>query len=193
MVGAHLIPVVPFLFFFFFYCFQCRIQMATTWFWPRPRGALLQEETGASLVLWGPVLTRSLVNILSCFTRLQVKSQIVMCPTPGEETSSPQAHVSFCSTASCWNPWDTAFPAELSWPSLWGKKTPGNMDRSFCPKQCCWTLYIYSMCCPILLVLWSSWGYVPCLNLQTRARDRVWDRNINKSDWILFPISLGKN
>ncbi|KAM9044398.1 transcription factor CP2-like protein 1 isoform 1-T1 [Megaptera novaeangliae] len=57
-----------------------------------------------ALVLWGPVLTRGLVKIFTCFTRLQVKSQIVMCPTPGEETSSPQAHISFCSTASCWNP-----------------------------------------------------------------------------------------
>ena len=45
-----------------FHCLQCRIQMATTWFSPRPRDIPLQElETDASLVLWGPMFTRSLV------------------------------------------------------------------------------------------------------------------------------------
>lgn len=39
-----------------FYFFQCRIQMAITWFWPRPRSALLQEEEiDAGLVLWGHI------------------------------------------------------------------------------------------------------------------------------------------
>lgn len=78
-----------------FYCFQCRIQMATTWFWLRPRGALLQGGRGCCQFGSPEDCPSS-----QCFTRLHRKSQTVMCPSPGGK-QPPGSHFFLLSSNGC--------------------------------------------------------------------------------------------
>lgn len=94
-----------------------------------------EEETDASLVLWGRVHQKPRENPC-CFSRLQVKSQTLMCPSAGEEASSLQVLASFCSAAMVVGNRDTASQAELSWEACEAKNV-ALWIKSFCSKWCC--------------------------------------------------------